>query len=322
MNIKQIRHLLSKEQQAVDEYIIASLHSDVALIEEIGHYIVNSGGKRLRPLLVLLSARACGYQGEQHINLAAIIEFIHTATLLHDDVVDGSTLRRGRETANAVWDDHSSVLVGDFLYSRAFQMMVGINNMSVMQLMADTTNMISEGEVLQLLNAHDADTDEQRYFAVIKCKTAILFAASTKLGAIISDSEATMVNALENYGLNLGIAYQLIDDALDYASDAETMGKNVGDDLAEGKPTLPLIYLLQRGTSTQVELVRTAIQQGTLEHLADIQEAIHTSDAITYTMNTARQYADHAIAALQGFPASEHRQALIGLANFIVQRTY
>ena len=320
MNLEQIRHLLEAERQAVDNLIVESLHSDVALIEQIGHYIVNSGGKRLRPLIVLLSALACGYQGKQHINLAAIIEFIHTATLLHDDVVDESTLRRGRETANAIWNDHSSVLVGDFLYSRAFQMMVNANNMQVMQVMADTTNTISEGEVLQLLNAHDPDTDEQRYFNVIKYKTAILFSASTKLGAIVGDSGEKIYQALDAYGFNFGIAYQLIDDALDYSSDAATMGKNVGDDLAEGKPTLPLIYLLQHGTEKQIHLVREAIEQGTLDHLDAIQTAIRESDAIAYTKKLAQQYAEQAIHALEMLPNSDYKEALIGLANFIVQR--
>ena len=322
MNLEQIRQLVHTEQQAVDKLIINSLHSDVALIEQIGHYIVDSGGKRLRPLMVLLSALASGYQGTQHINLAAIIEFIHTATLLHDDVVDESTLRRGRETANAIWDDHSSVLVGDFLYSRAFQMMVSINHMQVMQIMADTTNTISEGEVLQLLNAHDADTDEQCYFDVVKYKTAILFAASTKLGAVINDSNKTIYNALDAFGLNFGIAYQLIDDALDYSSDTETMGKNVGDDLAEGKPTLPLIYLLQQGTPAQTDLVRNAIEQGSLETLDAIQQAIKESDAIAYTVKAAQQYAQQAIAALQPLPNSNFKNALIDLTDFIIQRDF
>ncbi len=320
MNLEQIRHLVATERQAVDHLIVDSLHSDVALIEQIGHYIINSGGKRLRPLILLLSTLACGYQGKQHIYLAAIIEFIHTATLLHDDVVDASTLRRGHQTANAIWDDHSSVLVGDFLYSRAFQMMVKVNNMQVMQVMADTTNTISEGEVLQLLNAHDPDTDEQRYFDVIKYKTAILFSASTKLAAIINNTEAKLYQALDAYGFNFGIAYQLIDDALDYSADTATMGKNVGDDLAEGKPTLPLIYLLQHGTDAQIQLVREAIRQGSLDHLDAIQQALSESKAIAYTRKLAQQYANKAIAALQVLPESTYKQSLVSLANFIVQR--
>ena len=322
MDLTHIRHLVSDQQQATDECIIASLSSQVSLIEDIGHYIINSGGKRLRPLIVLLSALTCGYQGQQHIQLAAIIEFIHTATLLHDDVVDESTLRRGRETANAIWDDHSSVLVGDFLYSRAFQMMVSLNNMQIMQIIADTTNQISEGEVLQLLNAHNADTSEQHYLTIIKYKTAILFAACAKLGAIISNNDQMIHNALENYGLNLGMAFQLVDDVLDYSEDATTIGKNIGDDLAEGKPTLPLIRLLQQGTEAQKKLVRAAIKQGTRQHLNEIQQAIHQSGTIAYTIEKAQYYASQAINALQPLPTSDYQQALISLAHFAVQRTF
>ena len=320
MKLQQIRHLVSTEQQAVDKLIIDSLHSEVPLIEQIGHYIVNSGGKRLRPLIVLLSALACGYRERQHIDLAAIIEFIHTATLLHDDVIDKSTLRRGQATANAIWNDHSSVLVGDFLYSRAFQMMVQLDNMQVLQIIADTTNTISEGEVLQLLNTNDAATDEKRYFNVIKRKTAILFATSSKLGAVISNSDATLYKALNNYGLNFGVAYQLIDDILDYRSEAKNIGKNIGDDLAEGKPTLPLIYLLQYGSAEQGKIVRNAITHGKLKHLKEIQQAIDDSGAIAYTLKTAQQYADRANDALQCLPGSDYKQVLSELVELLLQQ--
>ena len=320
MQLKDIRTLLEDDQAITDQLIIDSLYSRVPLIESIGHYIVNSGGKRFRPLLVLLSALTAGYKGEQHYHLAAIIEFIHTATLLHDDVVDESMLRRGRETANAVWGDHSSVLVGDFLYSRAFQMMVKLNNMEVMQILADTTNIISEGEVLQLLNAHDPETTEERYFKVIECKTAKLFAAATRLGGVAANQSPAITNALENYGLNLGIAYQLIDDVLDYTSDAETMGKNVGDDLAEGKPTLPLIHVIKTGSAEQVKLVQSAIKNGSLDQLAEIQSAIRDTHAIEYTAQQAHHYANLAKADLAPLPESQYKTAMLSLVKFIVER--
>ncbi len=320
MKLEKIRHLISAEQQAVDKLIINSLHSKVDLIERIGHYIVNGGGKRLRTLMVLLSALACGYRDQHHINLAAIIEFIHTATLLHDDVVDASTLRRGRATANIRWDDHSSVLVGDFLYSRAFQMMVKLDNMQVLQIIANTTNIISEGEVLQLLNANDTETDEKRYFEVIKRKTAILFATSSKLGAVISKSDATIYQALQDFGLYFGIAYQLIDDILDYHSDAKSTGKNIGADLAGGKLTLPLIYLLRCGTAAQSKIVRNAIVHGKLKHLNEVQQALNDGGAITHTLKIAQQYADRANDALQPLPASDYKQALSKLIEFIIKQ--
>lgn len=322
MELSQIRDLVSAERQAVDEHIMASLHSEVELIELIGHHIINSGGKRLRPMIVLLAALAAGYQGQQHIELATIIEFIHTATLLHDDVVDESMLRRGNDTANAVWGDHSSVLVGDFLYSRAFQMMVSVNNMAVMELLADTTNKISEGEVLQLLNAKDADTSEARYFKVIEGKTAILFAAGAKLGAIVAELSKVQQDAFYDYGMNLGIAYQLVDDLLDYQGDTDTMGKNVGDDLAEGKPTLPLIYVLQHGTQAQQALVKDAIENARTDKLAEIQAAITATGALDYTQQQAQQFANQAIADLANVADNPYKQALIGLCQFIIERTY
>jgi octaprenyl-diphosphate synthase len=322
MKLDAIRQLIAADQQRVDQLIINGLYSEVPLIAEIGQYIVDNGGKRLRPLMVLLSALACGYQGEQHCNLAAIIEFIHTATLLHDDVVDESTLRRGQDTANAVWGDHSSVLVGDFLYSRAFQMMVCLNNMEVMRILADTTNIISEGEVLQLLNAHNADATEADYYQVITCKTAKLFAAAAELGAIVANQDTTTQQQLAQYGLNFGIAYQLIDDVLDYSSSAEEMGKNVGDDLAEGKLTLPLIHSLKYGNEQEVRLIRTAITEGNIEQLSKIQDAIEVTGALDYTAKQARHYAQSAVQDLASLPNSDYKKALIGLTEFIVERSY
>lgn len=322
MNLDDIRHLTAAQRAEVDQLVIANLHSKVPLIQEIGHYIVDSGGKRLRPLVVLLSALACGYQGSQHYTLAAIIEFIHTATLLHDDVVDESTLRRGNETANALWGDHTSVLVGDFIYSRAFEMMVSLQNLTVMDIMASTTNTISEGEVLQLLNAKDPDTSRERYFEVIRCKTAILFAAACQLGAVVAEQDPAIVKSLYDYGLNLGITYQLVDDVLDYNSSAEVMGKNIGDDLAEGKPTLPLIYVMQQGTPEQQTLVRNAIANASIEDLGAIQAALLATGAIEHTAEQAQLYADKAIACLAPLPESEYKTALQDLTTFIIERSH
>ena len=322
MNLEEIRNLVVEEIKAVNALILSSLHSHIERIEQIGHYIINSGGKRLRPLIVLLGALAANNQGKQHINLAAIIEFIHTATLLHDDVVDESTLRRGNQTANAVWGDHTSVLVGDFLYSRAFQMMVEIGNMDVMQLMANTTNIISEGEVLQLLNTHNPHTSEADYLEVIKCKTAILFAAAAQLGATVNDAPETIKQALYDYGLNLGIAYQLVDDVLDYSSSAEELGKNIGDDLAEGKPTLPLIYIMQQGNPQQVDLVSEAICEGKVENIQQIHAAITNTGAIEYVQNKLDTYTEKAINSLKPLADSAYKTALINLALSIKNRTH
>ena len=320
MNIEEIRTLIDEDMQAVDELIIQRLASEVVLINQIGHYIVNSGGKRLRPVLAVLSARAMGYQQQRHIDLAAIVEFIHTATLLHDDVVDASDLRRGRETANALWGNEASVLVGDFLYSRSFEMMVEVGHMRVMEILAKATNIISEGEVLQLLNVHDADTTEERYLNVIRYKTAKLFEAACQLGAIISGSDAPLEQAMCDYGMHLGTAFQLIDDVLDYSASSDEMGKNVGDDLAEGKPTLPLIYVMKHGTEQQASTVREAIEQGGLEQLEAVMAAVESTGAIAYTAQTARKEADRAIAALAIVPDSPYKQAMIALANFAVER--
>jgi len=274
MDIAAIQTLINPDMQAVDALIRKRLHSDVALVNQIGHYIINSGGKRLRPMLLLLSARAFGFQGTHLINLAAVIEFIHTATLLHDDVVDASQLRRGQETANSVWGNEASVLVGDFLYSRAFQMMVEVKSMRVMEILSDATNIIAQGEVLQLLNCHEPNTTEADYLQVIRSKTAKLFEAATQLGAVISKQSSEYEQAMAAYGMHLGTAFQLIDDVLDYSATAEEMGKNVGDDLAEGKPTLPLIYALKQGTSAQQQVLHEAISKGGKEFIGDVIKAI------------------------------------------------
>lgn len=307
---------------AVDQMIQQRLHSDVVLINQIGHYIVNSGGKRLRPMLVLLAARAAGYTGTRHIDLAAVIEFIHTSTLLHDDVVDGSLLRRGQETANTIWGNEASVLVGDFLYSRAFEMMVEVGSMRVMEVLAETTNIIAEGEVMQLLNCHDPDTTEERYLEVIRRKTAKLFEASAQLGAVLGELSLDEEQAMATYGMHLGIAFQLIDDVLDYSSSPEETGKNIGDDLAEGKPTLPLIHAIRHGTPEQAHTVREAIKQGGLENIASVTEAIESTGAIAYTAQLARLEARKAIEAIAQIRPSKYRDALCDLAEFSVSRTY
>jgi octaprenyl-diphosphate synthase len=320
MDISAIKKLVEDDMNAVDSLILRRLESDVVLINQIGHYIVNSGGKRLRPMIVLLAAQALGYTGDKHIGLAAIVEFIHTATLLHDDVVDGSDLRRSRDTANAVWGNAASVLVGDFLYSRAFEMMVDADRMRVMEILSHATNRIAEGEVLQLLNCHDPDTDEQKYLEVILRKTATLFEAGAQLGAILCDASEAEEQALADYGLHLGIAFQIIDDALDYSNSAEEIGKNIGDDLAEGKPTLPLIRAMQIGTPEQKESLREVIKSGGREHIDIVKSAIESTDAISYTFKLAEQEADKAKKALEILPPSSYRSALETLADFSADR--
>jgi octaprenyl-diphosphate synthase len=322
MDIEAIQTLIADDMLAVDKTIKTRLHSEVVLINQIGGYIINSGGKRLRPVLALLSARALGYSGPHHIDLAAIVEFIHTATLLHDDVVDESDLRRGNDTANAVWGNAASVLVGDFLYSRSFEMMVDIDSMRVMEILSRATNIISEGEVLQLMNVHDADTTEERYLNVIRYKTAKLFEAACQLGAVIAQSDEKTEKALASYGMHLGTAFQLVDDVLDYSASADDMGKNIGDDLAEGKPTLPLIYVMRQGNSEQAALVREAIETGGLDKLQQVTAAVVSSGAIEYTSKAARQEADRAIAAIEDLPESDHKTAMIALARFAVERDH
>ncbi|WP_226648801.1 octaprenyl diphosphate synthase [Microbulbifer variabilis] len=305
---------------AVNQRILDQLHSDVPLVENIGHYLVEAGGKRLRPLLVLLCARACNYGGERHIDLATIIEFIHTATLLHDDVVDTSDMRRGRLTANAKWGNAPSVLVGDFLYSRAFQMMIALQDMRIMALLSDTTNTIAEGEVQQLVNAGDPEVSEENYFGVIYKKTGALFEAACETAAVLADCSTEEQNALKLYGRHLGLAFQLVDDALDYRGNPEELGKNVGDDLAEGKPTLPLIYTMANGNSSQATLVREAIEQRSAAKLVEIVEAIEACGALDYTMERARTAVEDAKAQLDFLPESDQKTALQQLASFAVER--
>lgn len=322
MDLSAIRLPVAEDTKAVDALIVRRLQSDVVLINQIGHYIVNSGGKRLRPLSVLLAARACGYSGGHHIDLAAVVEFIHTATLLHDDVVDGSERRRNRDTANVVWGNGASVLVGDFLYSRAFEMMVDVGSIRVMEVLAHATNRIAEGEVLQLLNTKDPDTDEDRYMEVIKRKTATLFEAGTRLGAILAETPDYIEEAVASYGCNLGIAFQLIDDALDYSTDNAELGKNVGDDLDEGKPTLPVIRAIDQGAPDQRQLLRTAIENGGRDRIDEVIDAIASTDAITYTAQLARDYARQAKDALTPLAPSDAVDALAAMADFAVARSY
>ncbi|MDB2372998.1 octaprenyl diphosphate synthase [Psychrosphaera haliotis] len=322
MNIKNILELAENDMQEVNACIAAQLKSDVALINQLGMYIVNSGGKRIRPMLTVLAAQALGYKGDKHHTLAAIIEFIHTATLLHDDVVDESTLRRGKETANAVFGNQASVLVGDFLYTRSFQMMVTLDSMRVMNILADATNTISEGEVLQLMNCNDPDTTEKSYFDVIYGKTARLFEAATQLAAIISGANENIEKAMQLYGMHLGTAFQLIDDVMDYSSDADDMGKNVGDDLAEGKPTLPLLYAMWNGNEQQTALIKDAIENANgMDNFDAIMLALKETKAIEYVTEKAEIEADKAIEALSLIQDNPFKQALIGLAHTAVNRT-
>ena len=321
MSLPPFLGLISDEMQAVDHLIRDRLQSDVVLINQLGQHIIGSGGKRLRPALLILSARAAGYAGEHHLLLAAVIEFIHTATLLHDDVVDTSLLRRGRQTANSLWGNEASVLTGDFLYSRAFQMMVEADGMRVMRVLADTTNAIAEGEVLQLMNCHDPDVTEERYMQVIERKTARLFEAAARLGAMLANLPSADEDAMARYGLHLGNAFQLVDDALDYNSNADTLGKNIGDDLAEGKATLPLIHAMRKGSAEQAGLIRAAIKQGGLDRIDEVLQAIESTGAITYTAALARQEADKALAALAEIPGSAYKDALTRLAEFSVSRS-
>ncbi len=317
-----ITDFIAPEMAAVNQVIRQQLHSEVPLVNQISEYIISAGGKRIRPVLVLLMANAFQYQGTRHHELAAIVEFIHTATLLHDDVVDESSLRRGRQTANALFGNAASVLVGDFLYSRAFQMMVSIDSMQVMRILADATNVIAEGEVLQLLNMHDPDVTEARYLQVIRSKTAKLFEAAAQVGALIARANAEQIEAAAEYGRSLGTAFQLIDDVLDYSGNADDIGKNVGDDLREGKPTLPLIYLMKYGTEEQKNLVRVCIEEGDESKFDAILAAITHSGALDYTKNEAIKAASKATASLALLPESPFKQTLLALASFAVDRNH
>ncbi|MFL2536668.1 MAG: polyprenyl synthetase family protein [Candidatus Azotimanducaceae bacterium] len=307
---------------AVDRHIQSELRSDVALIEQIGHYIVGAGGKRLRPVTLLLSAHALRYKGTAHIDLAAVIEFIHTATLLHDDVVDESGLRRGRETANDLWGNAASVLVGDFLYSRAFQMMVAVGNPGVMDIMAQTTNSIAQGEVMQLINSHDPQTTQAVYLETITRKTAQLFESAARLGAVLADASPAGERVLADFGLNLGIAFQMVDDALDYSAESDQMGKNAGDDLAEGKITLPLIHAMDRVTAGEQAVIREAIETGDRDALTEIRQIIESTGALAYTCARAQEHAGLARQSLEALPTSQYRDALSALADFSVSRTF
>ncbi len=321
-SLDNLKQLLAADMAAVDQVIRTRLHSEVALVNQVGAYIVNSGGKRLRPALVVLSARAFGHEGKQQHELAAVVEFIHTATLLHDDVVDESELRRGRETANELFGNAASVLVGDFLYSRAFQMMVDVGEMRVMQILAEATNVIAEGEVLQLLNCHDADVDVANYMRVIHCKTAKLFEAAMRLGAILGKVSAADEEAAAKYGMHLGTAFQLVDDVLDYSADEAQTGKHLGDDLAEGKPTLPLIYAMQRGTDAQAAVVREAIEQGNVDRFAEVLEIIQKTGALEFTRQQAMREAEAACEAISSFADSKYKKSLVELALFAAQRQF
>ncbi len=327
MSLDSIKQPVIAELASVDQVIRARLASDVVLVNQVAEYIIQSGGKRVRPLVAVLAGKACTLTGnslsdERLASTAAVVEFIHTATLLHDDVVDGSELRRGQDTANAVWGNQASVLVGDYLYSRAFEMMVELGSMRVMDVMASATNKIAEGEVLQLMNAHDPDTTEERYFEVIYRKTAKLFEAGAQIAAIVAKADAAHEQALAQYGKYLGTAFQLVDDVLDYRASAEEMGKNLGDDLAEGKPTLPLIYALKHGTTEQQQVIRTAIENGGLDSIADVTQIIESTGGLEYTARLARQQTELAIASLAALPDSIYKKALAGLAEFAVNRGY
>jgi octaprenyl-diphosphate synthase len=320
--LENLSKLLAADMQSVDQVIRERLHSEVVLIRQVAEYIIGGGGKRLRPALVLLSAGALGYRGNAHHTLAAVVEFIHTATLLHDDVVDESALRRGRPTANTLFGNAASVLVGDFVYSRAFQMMVNVDDMRVLRVLADATNVIAEGEVLQLMNCRNADIDEASYLQVIRYKTAKLFEAASRLGALLAGASPAVEEAMAAYGSHLGTAFQLIDDVLDYSGEAGVIGKNVGDDLAEGKPTLPLIRVIHHGSPEEAALVRNALASGGLGDLDHVLTAIRSSGALDYTRRQAEAEVRAACAALDSIPPTQYRDFLLQLAQFAVTRTH
>ncbi len=322
MDFKAIQTLTAEDMANVNETILSQLNSDVSLINQLGFYIVNGGGKRIRPLLAVLSARALGYKGDSHITAAAFIEFIHTATLLHDDVVDESDMRRGKATANAAFGNAASVLVGDFIYTRSFQMMTELGSLEILKLMSNAVNIIAEGEVQQLMNCNDPSTTEESYMQVIYSKTARLFEVATQIGAILTDSSPEIEQAMQNYGKYLGTAFQLIDDVMDYTSEGKEMGKNVGDDLAEGKPTLPLLFAMRKGTESQRIMIHEAIEKSNgMDRLGDILQTLSETGALEYTTNLAQLEADKAIAELTVLPESEYKQALVTLAHMSVNRT-
>ncbi len=322
MTIHRLKALVSEDFEAVNALILEKIESQTDLIDELATHIVQSGGKRLRPLLVLLASRACNYSGQAHIPLAAMIEFFHTATLLHDDVIDESTLRRGRETANEIWGSKASILVGDYLFIQYMQLMLDVGDFAIMRLLTDTAHQISCGEIKQLSNRHNYSLSVDDYFDVIRSKTSLLFASSACIGALISKSDPVMEEALYAYGLHLGNAFQLIDDALDYCSDAQTIGKNIGDDLADGKATLPLLHVLKHGTPAQQLKVRESLEQGTLDYLPAILEAIAETKAIDYTREVATTEVEKALSALQMIPDSVYKDALAELAQYAIKRDH
>ncbi|MRT04703.1 octaprenyl diphosphate synthase [Ewingella americana] len=323
MNLEQIIDLTEQDMAAVNATILEQLNSDVSLINQLGYYIISGGGKRIRPMIAVLTARALGYEGDKHVTIAALIEFIHTATLLHDDVVDESDMRRGKATANAAFGNAASVLVGDFIYTRAFQMMTDLDSMPVLALMAKAVNVIAEGEVLQLMNCNDPDITEDIYMQVIYSKTARLFEAASQSSAMLSGGNPEQIQGLQDYGRYLGTAFQLIDDLLDYDANGETLGKNTGDDLNEGKPTLPLLHAMKHGDAEQSAMIRGAIEQGNGRHLLEpVLAAMHQWGSLDYTRARAEEEADKAIRALQVLPESPYRTALEGLAHIAVRRDF
>ena len=322
MPLESIRSLVQADLEATNQFINTELKSDIPLINQLMEYILSCGGKRIRPILVLLSARAFNHQDQRHITLAASIELIHTATLLHDDVVDHATMRRGRDTANTIWGNQTSVLVGDFLYSRAFQLIVKLQNLEIMNIFSNATNIIAEGEVMQLINCHNPDTTEAAYFDVIRRKTAKLFEVASQIGTALSDYTSQQMTAMQQYGMHLGTAYQLIDDALDYNASSEQTGKNIGNDLNEGKPTLPLIHALKKGAPSEVSFLRDAIKNGSCDKLEDIMTIIESTGAIQYTADKAKHHAGEAKKMLTFLPSSPYRNALHDLTDFVVARNF
>ena len=323
LTLEKIRHPVAFDLKAADQLILDELVSDITLIQQITRHIISSGGKRLRPLIVILCARAVGFAGaEEHLELAVIIEFVHTATLLHDDVVDKSNLRRGRDTANAIWGNQASVLVGDFLYSRAFQILTRSGNNNVMRALSDTTNAIAEGEVLQLMNRHDPQLSEQSYFDVIERKTACLFKSAAEIGAMIATEDKKLHDAAAAYGMNIGLAFQIIDDVLDYTSDDDTLGKHVGDDFADSKATLPLIHAINNTDDATAKAIHTALIEGNTDHIDTALRAIKEMGSVNYCLEKANHFVDLAIAALEPFPDGEYKTALLELAEFTTARSF
>ena len=322
MTIHRLRALVNDDFDAVNALILNKIQSSISLIDDLSSHIIQSGGKRLRPLLVLLSSRACNYQGQDHITLAAMIEFFHTATLLHDDVIDESTLRRGRETANTIWGSKASILVGDYLFTQYMQLMVHVGDLNIMHILTDMAYQIACGEINQLANRHNPSLAIADYFEVIRLKTSLLFAGCARISACLSNVDSNIEEALYAYGLHLGNAFQLVDDALDYCSDSKTIGKNIGDDLADGKATMPLLYVLQQGTPAQKKIIKEALMQGSLEQLPEVLQVIAETKAIEYTQNLAKNEVDKALTALSILPESVYKEALIELAQYAISRTH